>query len=262
MLLRHAVHEAAVVQRQVGHVQDAVEAELDGAPVVRAVVVGQHLAQQRQRKLVVAGRHRRVRREDTQRLDRERDLACRLAHAAALHFFEAQFEHQQRRVALVHVEAPDVVVTQRAQHTHAADAENDFLAQPVAVVTAVQGVGEVAVGLRVFGQVAVEQQHRHRGPGDALDFEAPRAKLHVAPFDAHRHACRHLDQRVGRCPRLRGLGLRTVAGQALLEVALPMHERHRDHRQFGVGRRTHRVARQHAQAAAVRWNRFGQADLH
>ncbi len=153
-------------------------------------------------------------------------------------------------------------VAEGAQQTHAADAQDDFLAQAVAVVAAIQMVGEVAVGLGVFGQVGVEQEHRHAGAGDALHVEAPGAQRDVATFDAHSRALRHLAECLGRRPGLWRFALRAIGRQVLPEVALAVHERHRHHRQFGVSRRAHRVAGEHTQAAAVGGQAFGEADLH
>ena len=47
-----------------------------------------------------------------------------------------------------------------AQRAHAADAEQQLLAQAVLAVAAVQAVGDVAVVLRVLLDVGVEQQQR------------------------------------------------------------------------------------------------------
>ena len=69
MLLRHAVDEAAVIEGQVGRVEFAIQAEVDRALVEIAAVAGDDAGEERQRKLVVAGGHRRVGREHAQGLD-------------------------------------------------------------------------------------------------------------------------------------------------------------------------------------------------
>jgi len=260
--LGHAVDVMAVVEREVGHVQHVVEAELDRAPVVGAVVVGEHAPHQRQRKLVVARGHRRVRGEHAKRLDRHGHLAGHFQEPAPQHLLVAEFEQQQRRMPLVHVEAPDALVAQRAQHAHAADAEDDFLAQPIAIVAAVQVVGEPPVGLGVLGEVAVEQQHRQRHAAGAAHVVAPGAQRDLATLDAHLRARRHLGEHRLRRPRLRLLGLPALGIEALAEVALAMHQRDRHHRHVAVGRRAHRVAGEHAEAAAVGRHRLVEADFH
>jgi hypothetical protein len=60
-------------------------------------------------------------------------------------------------VAFVHVEAIRSVVSKRAQHPHAADAENDLLAQPIKFVAAVKKMRQGAIVVGVFRQVCIEE---------------------------------------------------------------------------------------------------------
>jgi hypothetical protein len=112
-----------------------------------------------QRELVVAGRNGRMRREDAERPHGIDVLLRDKLLAAVADQLGEQRQHQQARVALVHVVALQPPVAERAQHLHAADPEDGLLAQPVAQVAAIEEVREGAVGLGSLWKVGVEQQH-------------------------------------------------------------------------------------------------------
>jgi hypothetical protein len=130
----------AVVEREVGHVQNAIQAETGGTLAEDAPIPRDHLGDELQRKLVMPCGYRRVRRKCTHRLDLVHDV---IAEAVALAMGEliGELDDQQARVTFVHVKAPDRVVAECAQHTHAANAEHDLLRQTVALVAAVKHVG-------------------------------------------------------------------------------------------------------------------------
>ncbi len=262
VLLGHAIDVVAVVEREVGHVEPAVEAELGDPLGVGVAVIGDQRGDQAQRELVVPGRHRGVRREYAQRAHRLGQLGRDAGQAAPAHLLVAQLDDQQRGMALVHVEAPQRVVAERTQHAHAGDAQHDLLAQAVGLVAAVEVVGDATVLVGVARHVGVEQQHRHHMAADADDLVPPGAHDHLAPGDAHAHARRGLDQcRLG-APRPGLLALLAVGVEPLAEIALAVHQRDRDHRHAAVGGRAHGVAGQHAQPAAVGRQRVGERDLH
>ena len=103
------------------------------------------------------GRHRRVRGED----DLPRDAAPRFvkADSFALHPLPDHFQASKRAVPLVQM--------QNARHDaqglegpHAADAQQQFLANADALVAAVQPGGQVAIFRRIAVDVGIEQIQR------------------------------------------------------------------------------------------------------
>src|ERR1700732_4037915 len=78
----------------------------------------------------------------------------------------------------IHFIARQIVVTERAQHAYAADAQEYFLAEAVIGVSTVQASREVTVALRVGGQIRIQKvdgplKSTHSGhgvaPGTQLD---------------------------------------------------------------------------------------------
>jgi hypothetical protein len=65
--------------------------------------------------------------------------------AGGLRLLGQQLDGQQARMPLVHVKTLEPVVSQRSQHTNAADAKDGFLAQSIVIVAAVQEVRQAAV---------------------------------------------------------------------------------------------------------------------
>ena len=62
-------------------------------------------------------------------------------------------------MALVHVVAVERGHAKGPQHPDAADAQDDLLAEPHAVVAPVQRIGEAAVLLGVLRDIRVDQEH-------------------------------------------------------------------------------------------------------
>ena len=226
---RDAVDVAARLQREVGHVQRLADQQVGGERLVRVPVVGHHLLHQSQGELVVPRGHRRVRREHAAALDVGGDFMRHHRHAPAPHFFEAELQHERGRVSFVHVKPADLVEVERAQNTHAADAEQQFLAQPVAQVAAVQVVGQSAVRIGVSRHVGVEKQDGHDMSADAGHLVAPSPQLDGAALDANGGPRRHFGQPLGGRPGDRLLALRAVGAQLLAKVAAPVDEGDRDH---------------------------------
>ena len=262
MATRDAVDVAARLQRDVGHVQRFADQQVGGERLIRVPVVGHHLLHQRERELVVPRGHRRVRREHATALDVGGDFTCHHRHASAPHFLEAELQHERRRVPLVHVEAADVVEVERAQHAHAANPEQQLLAQSVAQVAAVQVVGQSAVRIGVFRHVGVEKQDGHDMSADTGHLVAPRPQLDGAALDADGGACRQFGQPLGGRPGDRLLALRTVGAEPLAKVAAPVDESDRDHVEPAVGRGTDGVAGEDAEPARVGRKLGRQTDLH
>ncbi len=132
---------------------------------------------------------------------------------------------------------------------HAADAEQQLLADPVLAVAAVEGVGE---------QVDVEQVERHRA-----DVAAPhRGRDGLArqvDFDGDRLA--HEAGGLGVDP-LVDLGLPSLVAQPLHEVPAAVEETDADERHAEIRRRLQVVAGQHAEPARVDRQARVDSELH
>src|ERR1041384_894416 len=62
--------------------------------------------------------------------------------------FLQQLQSKQAGMAFVHVKAGEAFEAQRPQHSHSADTEHDFLAEPIKLFAAVEVVRQCAVPLR------------------------------------------------------------------------------------------------------------------
>src|SRR5947209_20319337 len=116
----------------------------------------------------MAGRHRRVRRENAKPPDTIHvellDAPCKALRQAA--FQKAQ--RQQRRMAFIHVVALDIGVAELAQDLKPAEAQHNFLRQAVAVVATIQRVSQSTVLRSIFSEVSIEQVHRYGFTGYPL----------------------------------------------------------------------------------------------
>ena len=83
-----------------------------------------------------------------------------------------------------------------------------------------------------------------------------------APFHGNRHSRRLFRAVVCRVPQLHLFSLRAVGVQMLLEISLAVDQRKRRLRNAQVGRRSQRVARQHAEPAGVSRHLRTNRDLH
>ena len=211
------------------------------------------------REPIVPGRHRRVRGED----DLRRHAAHRFVRADALdiHPPPHQLERRKGAVSLVqmHDAGRDV---ERGQRAHAADAEQQLLADPDALIAAVEPGGQLAVLGAVAVDVRVEQQERVASDGDPPDARddpaRPRLDLH-----RHRHAVvrRRLDRQQPVVDVDVLLALPGVVIEPLPEVALVVVEADADERDPEVGGALEMVAGEDAEPARVDRNRLVQAEL-
>jgi hypothetical protein len=145
------------------------------------------------------------------------------------------------------------VEIQRAQRTHAADAEHGLLLLAQLVAAAVELARDRAVLGRVLGHVRIEQQHR-----DAADRRLPDAHGHAAleprARDAHLAAVgvqRHGERRAARIDRRIVRDLLAAPVDALMKIAVAVEQPHGHERQVQVARRLAMVAREHAEASRV-----------
>ena len=142
---------------------------------------------------------------------------------------------------------------ERAQRTHAADAQDHFLADAHGVVTAIETMGGVAIRDLVLRAVGVEQDH-----ADPPHPRPPQPRHDVAAGDRHLHrqpvACRvahGFDRQVARI-LLAILGvLHAVAVHDLREVTLAVEQPDGDEIQPLVAGRLAVVAREHAEPTRV-----------
>ena len=165
-----------------------------------------------------------------------------------------QAQHQQSRVALVHVIVLDIGVAELAQHLKPADPKNEFLAKAVILVPSVQRARDSAIPVVVRAHIRIQEVNRDQVPVDAVNRIAPTTNVNGPPGQSERHQRIHGFEMVTWIPFHRVLGL--VAGfvQTLIEITPSVKQGHAEHRNAEVGRRTQRIAGQHPKAAAVRWN--------
>jgi len=155
-------------------------------------------------------------------------------------------------MAFVHVVAGDVTMSQRAQHAHAADTEDDFLAEPVVQIAAIKIVRQGAIPLGILRQIGVEKINRHgkiRRPGYVV---LPGSKSYCAALDGHRNPRRHFRKIIIYRPIHRLFDLAPRAVKPLIKIALAIKQGYRNHRHLEVRRGTNGVAGEHAEATAVR----------
>ena len=208
---------------------------------------------------VVAGRHGRVRREHRPGLGGLERVLERLARAQRL---AGELERCQRRVAFVEVDHGRFDA-QGAQRAHAADAQQDVLRKPRALVGDVQARGDPALERPILRTLGVEQEQRH-----ATDVDAPDLGDDIGVVDRHRdrqwlaglvgHERRRQPLRIGVDPVL---VLPTACIDALTEVALAVHQADGDHRQPAIGRLLEQVAGERPEAAGVHRQRQVHAVL-
>ena len=91
-------------------------------------------------------------------------------------------------MSFVQVKALQFIKTQGRQHAHAADAENDFLAQSIMLIAAIEIMRQGAIPIGIFRHVGVEKiTGTVRSPGPATSyFHARRTTLRPSIVtDAH-----------------------------------------------------------------------------
>ena len=209
---------------------------------------------------VMAGGHRRVRREDHFARNARHGLVeiqAFLLHAAA-----NRFEHRKSAVPFVQVQhaGRDAHGLQRAE---AADAQQQFLADSNAPIAAVEPRSQFAILRRISFDVRIEQQQIAASHLHAPDLGADRA---AARLDLH-------GDRLALGPdgrfhgHLADVGLQiffllpAVLVQALPEIALAVKQADAHQRNPQVGCALDVIAGEHAQAAGINGKRFVQAEL-
>ena len=163
-----------------------------------------------------------------------------------------QLEDQERRMSLVQV-PHGRLHAQHPQRTHAADAEDHFLAHARRLVTAVEAVGDVAVGGGVLRAVGVEQVYR-----DAAHLGAPQPRDHLAAGDAYADAqpgaarvAHRLDRQIARIALAVFGVLHAIVVDGLREISLLVEQSHRNEVGALIARGLAVVPGEHAEATRV-----------
>jgi hypothetical protein len=223
----------AEIQSQIRHIQQITAAK-DIAHLVNLSAT-ENTIHKIQGKLILTRRHRRVACKDAffshcLYVGEDNGLP-----ATVLSLLIQQLDRKQTGVPFVHMEPPDLVVAQGAEHLHPADTKNHFLAKPVVLIAAVKIVGQGSVRFGIFRQVGIQEINRHVKLTRTLNFVSPGSKLDSTTFYVDCSALRHLYEKVFDDPVHRLLNLPPTGIEALVKIASTMQERHPDHRDFEIG---------------------------
>ena len=221
--------------------------------------LGQREIHQIGREPVMAGLDRRVRGEEAFLLGERLGLGEILPGG---HLLADEFQREERRVALVHVERGRFDA-ERPEQARAADAEEHFLHDAHGGVAAIDAGGEVAEMLGVFRQVGVEQID-----GDAPDVHAPSLVIHRGHANLDRAdepfalGIKHrLQRNILRVNRIVIFRLPVVGINRLLEITFAVKQTDADETDAEVAGGFRMVAGQNAKAAGGNRQRFMKAEL-
>ena len=118
--------------------------------------------------------------------------------------------------------------SQSAKNTHAADAEHDFLSNPVFFVSSVKACGKFAIAVLVFVDIRVHQIERNRpevhAPDNDKDVQAPDVQFDEKPFIVFR-TC-GFDWRFAPFEQFVNVFLPAVRLNPLVEISLRVDEPH------------------------------------
>ena len=152
-----------------------------------------------------------------------------------------------------------------AQRADAADAEQQLLAQPVLAGAAVQAVGDLAVVRRGCSSTSESSSSSGTRPTLATQIWATRSRPPGISIETRR-ARRRRPRAAATAAARRGRGpgrllLPALAGQRLLEVAVPVEQTDADHRHAEVAGGLEVVAGEDAETAGVLRQHRGDAVL-
>ena len=233
----------------------------------RQQVGGEVVLHQADREPVDARGHGGVRREHGAGADRRERLVD--VEAGRRHELPHPLQAEEPGVALVGVEDLRRGVPGHravgAHRPHAADPDEDLLADAVLGVAAVEAVGDLAqVGVVVL-DVGVEQQQRHAADRGHPHPRPQHAALGHGDVDEDRRALgvgEQVQREALRVERRVGLLLPAVEREGLPEVARAVEQPDRDQRHAEVGGGLEVVAREDAEPARVVRQHLGDAELH
>ena len=211
--------------------------------------------------VVVAGGDRRVGRENQGR--RCQFAGFRIREGPCFHVIPDELEGQECGVSFVHV-IHGRMNAQGVEHSAAADAQKNLLANAIFEVPAVELIGDVAVfAAGVFGNVGVQQIEGNAACLDAPDLGEDLV-VRIVDFDGQRFPVRPAHER-----RRDGMEVVVFVGfllpacgiQVLAEVALLIEQADADqgHAQIAGGFQV--VSGKDAEAAGEYGDAFGQAEF-
>ena len=193
-----------------------------------------------------------------------RNLACGGIEVQPLFFHAAanRLKHRKAAVSLVQMQHSRRDA-HRLERAKAANAQQQLLANARPPVATIEPRRQLAILGRIPLHIRVQQQQiaaAHLDPPHlCLDRSTPRLNLH------HHRLAVLSDCRLHR--QLIHVGLQVLFPlpaaviQPLQKVALPVKQPNPNQRNVQVGRAFDVVARQHAQAAGINWQRFMQPEL-
>jgi hypothetical protein len=191
MLFRDTVDVVAEIERQVGHVEDALATEHLWHGVKHGAGA-KHAFHEFERKLIMPGGNRGMGGKHAVLTDDLDVVVSEGRPTRASGLLIEQFQGEQAGMPLIHMPAGEGRIAERPQHAHPPDPQQHFLAQPVVGITAVQHTGQRAVPGRVVWQISVQKIHRHSEATQAAYGVVPGAEVHGAPFDFDLDSCRHV----------------------------------------------------------------------
>src|SRR4029079_13615252 len=103
----------------------------------------------------------------------------------ATRLFLHQRKRRQSRMSFVHVKNTKLGIAESAQHGDAANPQNYFLTQSIALIPAIEKIRKAAICRIVFLQIRIEKIKRDRVAGDTLKKNLPGTHADLAAF--HRH---------------------------------------------------------------------------
>ncbi len=115
-------------------------------------------------------------------------------------------------MALVHVIPREVFIAKPAQHAHAADSQQDFLAQTVIRIATIESTSEIAIPLGIGGKIGIEKVNRNHKTAHTFDVVAPAAKLDPTILQGHGYARRLFFEKILDLPNHRLFCLGAVFG--------------------------------------------------
>src|SRR5580704_3144387 len=165
-------------------------------------------------------------------------------------------------MALIHMKAREVFVSERAKHAHAADPKQNFLAQTIVRIAAVQAAGEVAVPFSVGGKIGVEKIDRNNEAANSLNVIAPAAKLDAPVLQGHGYAGGLFLEKIFDFPNHWLFRLRAVLGEMLRKESSAIKKRRGHHGKAKVGGDADGVSGEDAEAAAIARHGVLEGNLH
>ena len=181
-----------------------------------------------------------MRREDDLLADSVGVIVAKLAH---------EFEGEESCMSFVQVEGVNVHVAESTEHSQAADSQNELLAEPVTVVSAVKVPAEFAVIGMVRLEVRIKEVNGKRIAGDAYALVHPHADLNLAALNRNADLVGQEGKLFRRVPHYGLLFLPVVLVELLNEIALSVEEGNTCHRNAEICGTLEDVARQNAESS-------------